>query len=836
MPNKTDVVPPKLNGPSIQYFNGSIFVVTGEETSSDEPYFNGLYRYDLENETWEEISPSGSYTHRYFSGTAIIENILYVLFGWSNSILDDISEINYIDLSTLDKWNSLSYQDCEVRDSFSFSAANNQIYLFGGYSALSSEYLNSLVILSENNSSWTCTEKNTNYEVPPARQYHSMSSINGALYVFGGIGSESILSDMWSLDINQIWKSIDMTGDSPPGRYGHAYASDGDMIYIWGGTSSLGYLNDFYIFTTLNNSWTSINPSGTMPSPKTGACLALNIPNIYIFGGNSNAGLTNELWVYSLSNNTYTLLSLRNPPSARTYTNCEFFNESIWIMLGTGQSELPLGDVHKLDLTTFEWILVGQEAYTPQARSLAVAKHFNSFILLFGGQAWTTDPYLDIFAIDAVTGVFSQVGWFPIYFYAGAFAVIRTTMFISGGGTVMGNTLRLSVPSLSFNYFDLKDLDIFNETCSPGSFYNQVKAQCELCVAGFYSDGYLNKHCTPCPAGTYNVNNGATSQRQCYPCPYGTYSNVTNATYCLQCPVGMSCPIGSTSYSEESMNIITYSSQPDNYSPNNSEINKKKDLIYIIIPSIFLFILLLILILPITRKFIAKIDMYKEDHNYELLKPMYMFKNFTGGLFFLMFILVAAFVISLSVVLLEYDNIIEDKTLLPMAVINEINSNIYGTVTMKVVFSNYGDKCEGKGRFSPLFSIILMSSTIDLTKVRGENYKKEKDCIVDIECLDCQLTIGDKIIFDLQEDDSYCSSISVSITSESSIPNSNSQMETSVTASDYKVFRGYLATEFYFKITPSLFKSYVQEYKDKTGYHVSVDNNPVPGSEYLISE
>jgi len=121
------------------------------------------------------------------------------------------------------------------------------------------------------------------------------------------------------------------------------------------------------------------------------------------------------------------------------------------------------------------------------------------------------------------------------------------------------------------------------------------------------------------------------------------------------------------------------------------------------------------------------------------------------------------------------------------------------------------------------------------------NMKEQKNEVLQIKdkevtVLETQKQAKDKIVLELQEEDSYCSSISVNITARSSIPDSESIMETSVAANSYKVFRGYIPTSFYFKMTPSLFKSYVSEYNDDTGYHVSVDNNPLPGSEYLISE
>ena len=57
----------------------------------------------------------------------------------------------------------------------------------------------------------------------------------------------------------------------------------------------------------------------------------------------------------------------------------------------------------------------------------------------------------------------------------------------------------------------------------------------QVCSAGHY---LLGDTCTPCPQGTFMVEDGALSVDTCQPCPIGTYSWRTGVTSCVPCPAG----------------------------------------------------------------------------------------------------------------------------------------------------------------------------------------------------------------------------------------------------------------------------------------------------------
>ena len=51
--------------------------------------------------------------------------------------------------------------------------------------------------------------------------------------------------------------------------------------------------------------------------------------------------------------------------------------------------------------------------------------------------------------------------------------------------------------------------------CTPGSFLNSSRNECELCARGYYTDQPQETSCTECPPDTSTKYVGATSREQC---------------------------------------------------------------------------------------------------------------------------------------------------------------------------------------------------------------------------------------------------------------------------------------------------------------------------------
>ena len=154
---------------------------------------------------------------------------------------------------------------------------------------------------------------------------------------------------------------------------------------------------------------------------------------------------------------------------------------------------------------------------------------------------------------------------------------MKSRIYLHGGGSTIGDTLRVSIPSYRFFSIELNEFAYPElKGCFPGSYGYE---KCSLCGEGTYSKKFSQESCDKCSVGTYNNVKGSNDDIECYPCPSETYSNAEGATYCLECPTGSYCPVGSTSFSNLPLVEENGFDQPETYSPSD-DINDKKMMIY----------------------------------------------------------------------------------------------------------------------------------------------------------------------------------------------------------------------------------------------------------------
>jgi hypothetical protein len=82
-------------------------------------------------------------------------------------------------------------------------------------------------------------------------------------------------------------------------------------------------------------------------------------------------------------------------------------------------------------------------------------------------------------------------------------------------------------------------------------------------------------------------------------------------------------------------------------------------------------VVILIFIVFREIKWFAKIDLYNKLHNHFVDEPMYVRDTTLGGLFSVLFVLVALIFIFTSVTNYSRDNIEESKALVPMITLDE---------------------------------------------------------------------------------------------------------------------------------------------------------------------
>lgn len=796
-------------------------------------YPSNTYKLDLTTLVWTQLNLSTTYENRYFTGSTVIDNKIILLSGWSDSIINDVNNFMYLDLNNLTGWNNLSMSsNCQVMNSYGYATVNSTIYLFSGY--LKGNLINSLISIENG----YCSTISPDTVAPTARMYQSMVTISAKLYMYGGMDdSGNQLEELWVFDIDSLtWSSPKIVGLSPGARSGHAATSEGDVMVVWGGTSSSGsYLSDMYLYGAYNGGWIEITPSGTIPSGRNGACIVMQTPKIYIFGGKTISGKTTELWEYDMNLNAYTLITpqvnLSITPNPVIFPTCTMVNNKFWVIFGTADSEFPETSIYQYDFDLQSWNVVFDAGFSLMSRSLGVVEYINGQILVLAGEAWSTDPYNDSFVLNVSSGNRTYLKSLPEYYFGGAYSLYTTIIYMFGGGSVIGGTLRTSASSSNFYSYNIIDFGTPSLVlCSPGS-YLADDGTCIQCSAGTYATSFGQTECSLCQPGTFNTFNGASSIQQCYPCDQGFFSSTPGSTICYGCPDSYYCPIGSHKYYDSQISSSTTSLQPLTYSPDVSTLNKDKLALYLVISFLLLLFTLMIYCYKTIRNSLTAIDLYTFDHNYQLENEMIMKKNKIGGYFSVVFVFIAILLIVSAGLDYFKNNVIENKTLLPLVILENIASQFVGTMSIRTTLYYYGGSCnnsDGQVLSSQYVNIIAGSMSLSAMK-------EEANCVITWNCLDCQIQTGSYIEYSLSEITSYCSGIGVNVTSSSSIPNQISSIQNTVVSDSHKVFRGYGATVFTILMTPSLYISADSSSKS-TGYHVSLGSDTKPGTQYTTSQ
>lgn len=142
------------------------------------------------------ISDEKTYTSRLLASYFLIEDLFYLVFGWSYNLIDDADTIYTLNLSNPVEWNLVNTKDCQGRSTNAFSLVpNEECFMFAGSTFV--YYRNELYKFNIENSS--CYYIHQACDSPPARMYHSMAIIN--TYIYGGENGKDLYEDLWRYDV-----------------------------------------------------------------------------------------------------------------------------------------------------------------------------------------------------------------------------------------------------------------------------------------------------------------------------------------------------------------------------------------------------------------------------------------------------------------------------------------------------------------------------------------------------------------------------------------------------------------------------------------------------------
>jgi len=280
------------------------------------------------------------------------------------------------------------------------------ILLFGGDQS-SRAIINEFWIYNKDNSEWEKEELDN----PPPRCGHAAVKNNGKMIIPFGQGTSGLLSDIWQYDpLTNTWEELPSGGAStPPARKYHSATSIGDDIYICGGLDSDGLgLADFWSYHPTTGIWT---PKPEHPGSCAGHGGFHHDGSIYVFGGYEPeySSYRNDMWCYSPTTNTWDYVNAGGTlPGERAYfAATQDPAGSFFVFGGQDNSEtIALSDNYKFDISTLTWT---QLADGP-ARSKAAAVYCDdTSIYLFGGLNELGDATNDLWKYDPSNDTWEEI-------------------------------------------------------------------------------------------------------------------------------------------------------------------------------------------------------------------------------------------------------------------------------------------------------------------------------------------------------------------------------------------------------------------------------------------
>ncbi|MBE0648288.1 MAG: T9SS type A sorting domain-containing protein [Bacteroidales bacterium] len=137
---------------------------------------------------------------------------------------------------------------------------------------------------------------------PSPREGHSMvTTPDGKVLLFGGgVPGQDLFNDLFVFEQND-WNEITPENDPPPARMEHDAWISGDKMYVFGGLGENGPLDDMWTYDLYLNRWEQPSIPGTRPPARHGqSVVPFPEGSMGILGGTGADGYNlRDLWSYS---------------------------------------------------------------------------------------------------------------------------------------------------------------------------------------------------------------------------------------------------------------------------------------------------------------------------------------------------------------------------------------------------------------------------------------------------------------------------------------------------------------------------------------------------------
>jgi N-acetylneuraminic acid mutarotase len=824
---------------TLAYYNESLYYFGS--SSDGEAYDNNLYRYDLNSEEWEVVETIGEKPPPISLHSVFVYNgDMFILFG---AIIETQSASNKVNKFNFErkKWSLVSLSAELIRVlSASVLIGSKGYYLYGRDEK---GIFNSVYTLDFSQDPIKVQELSKNFLTPTERFSHCAHVINTFMYVFGGTSgylhdTENIYSDMWRFDlIHKTWEFVTPLGEVPTKRKHFASTKiGGNRFVVFGGENEGGLLNDLYFFHEPYLKWYKISPSGTLIQGRNSACLVSLNNWLFIIGGKSYDKGFNDIWVYNFEDNELKILEVKLTKNNFNSVKCwaQEIEENVAEIIFTGGMDfVSTPSNYTITIRFFNESLSYNATIREVKNTACIIKAKSSSwkqgnkILSFGGHIYNSNmlkPFT-LFNLEDNNCDFLE-GPSDLNIYDHSIAHFNKSLYIFGGGGKIEHYKTLKI--VSNNLFKVEVTDVPNFSLDYSDGFDSTG---KLCGKGTYSD---KKNCVNCPKGSFSKTLGSSNIDQCIPCPYGTFSSVEGAFNCLDCPNGFKCPIGSIFPHRDIILDYNKSVQPDEYSSDKETILKVNKALWLCFSALLTLLACSLFFYRVVWNYLSCIDVFSKEHNKCLGIPIIYNKTPIGGIFSVIFLLVALVLVISALIGFRMDNLQEYRALIPVVTLKE--EIVSDSLSLNISFYIYGGECVKNDSCHP--DIHYQDVGLDYLKYQMTCKVTTETCSI-LVVYEKMKIVSEKaeIFVNSKEYRSYSSSITINITADSSIPNQiSSQMMTFTTSSPDTVFRGYDPSIVSYRFTPSVsliqvFRSESSKWKEKiTGFHISSYEEPKIGS------
>ncbi|KAK8916807.1 Nitrile-specifier protein 3 [Platanthera zijinensis] len=298
-----------------------------------------------------------------------------------------------------------------ARSSHAVAVVEKKAYIFGGEFTPRVPVDNKLHIFDLEHHHWSTPE--VTGDIPPPRVGVTMASVAATVYVFGGRDADhNELNELFSFDtVTNEWSLLSSGETSPPHRSYHSMTSDDRHIYIFGGCGNAGRLKDLWAYDTYLREWRQFPLPGDECPPRGGPGLAVSSGKVWVVYGFSGAEELDDVHAFDLAREEWSTVDASGKkPSPRSVFSVAGIGRHVLIYggeidpsdlghLGAGQFG---GEVYALDTESYSWSRVDDGAAPhpgPRGWSSFSAAEFGGekCLFVYGGNSPTNDRLDDIF-------------------------------------------------------------------------------------------------------------------------------------------------------------------------------------------------------------------------------------------------------------------------------------------------------------------------------------------------------------------------------------------------------------------------------------------------------